>query len=351
MPTEDFNYELPASFIAQLPYEQRDYSRLMVISRYDEKIYHKHFLEIVDYLSEGDVLVLNNTKVLPLKLIGKRKTGGITEVLLVKEIEPGLWECLANNRGKTKENEPLEFSSKETTKTITGMLHCKNREKLIRFVQPDSRDIVLQLGKAPLPPYIKRRKDNDTYEKLDKARYQTVYALKDGSIAAPTAGLHFTEDLLKKIKRKNIHIAYITLHVGRGTFEPIRTDDISKHIMGKEYYEVPPETISILHNAFTNKQRIIAVGTTACRTLETTADYIIKGSGPKPLTGWTDLFISPPYQFKIITTLLTNFHLPKSTPLILTCTFGGKNNILRAYREAIANGYRFYSYGDAMLIL
>jgi S-adenosylmethionine:tRNA ribosyltransferase-isomerase len=349
--TEEFNYELPSSFIAQLPSKRRDHSKLMVISRHDGKTRHHHFHEIIDCFSAGDVLVLNNTKVLPLKLIGKRKTGGVFEVLLLKEIEKGVWECLSGNSGKIKENEPLEFSSKETAKTLTGTMHYENRRKLIRFSRPDSLNLVLQLGKAPLPPYIKRRKDNDAYEKLDKTRYQTVYALKDGSIAAPTAGLHFTEDLMKKIKEKGVQIVYITLHVGRGTFEPIRTDDLSKHVMGKEYYEVPPETTGILRDAFLNKRRIIAVGTTACRTLETIADCIIKDCQTETLSGWTDLFISPPYQFKIVNTLLTNFHLPKGTPLILTCAFGGKDKVFNAYQEAMKHGYRFYSYGDAMLLL
>lgn len=348
---EEFNYNLPASFIAQLPSEKRDYSRLMVVSRHTGEIKHHHFFEITDYLSAGDVLILNNTKVQPLKLIGKRRTGGLVEVLLVKETGAGTWECLFNSRGKIKENETIEFFSSGNHAILTGILSYKDQRRLIQFNQPDFLDIILQLGKAPLPPYIKRPKENDAYENLDKERYQTVYALKNGSIAAPTAGLHFTEELLEKIKRKNIRVVYITLHVGRGTFEPIRTDDISKHIMEKEYYEVSPEVIGILYNAVRNKQRIIAVGTTVCRTLETIADHIIKGDGTKSITGWTGLFISPPYQFKIVNTLLTNFHLPKGTPLVLTCAFGGKDKVFRAYEEAIEHGYRFYSYGDAMLIL
>lgn len=355
MKIAEFDYNLPKHLIAQLPSDKRDHSKLMVVSHLSEQIEHRYFYDIIKYLNTSDVLVLNNTKVLPVKLVAQRQTGGLVELLLVCEIKPGIWEILINSRGKIKSQETISFEN-----NITGKVFYENRKWLINFDNENIHNLIPSIGKAPLPPYIKRTKKTDPHDKLDKERYQTVYAVKTGAIAAPTAGMHFTNELLDKIKDKGIIVVYLTLHIGRGTFEPIRCEDITNHRMYKESFEVLPETIATLIKARRNNQRIIAVGTTVCRTLETIAEHIIVSKpfmspslirGDGGIRGWTDLFIHPPYKFKLVTGLITNFHLPRGTPLILTCAFGGKDKVLTAYQKAITHNYRFFSYGDAMLLL
>jgi S-adenosylmethionine:tRNA ribosyltransferase-isomerase len=345
----DFDYHLPKALIAQMPSDKRDHSNLMIVSRNTGQIEHSRFYEITKYLEAGDLLVLNNTKVMHVKLIGRRKTGALIDILLLDETGNGVWEIMINSRGKIKRDEDLYFNGG----LFKGSLLKENNKWLIDFKDVSVTDLISSVGNAPLPPYIKRERADNTYVSFDRERYQTIYAEKEGAIAAPTAGLHFTVELIDRIKQKGVSLAYITLHVGKGTFEPIRSDDLSKHIMKMEYYEVPLETISRLKEALKYNKRIIAVGTTVCRTLEHIANNINRDelANTDGLKGWTDLFIYPPYSFKLVKGLITNFHLPKGTPLILASAFGERKNILNAYQEAINNNYRFFSYGDAMFII
>ena len=340
MKTEDFNYELPNELIAQTPLENRPDSRLMVLDRKTGEIAHQHFYNLIDYLNPGDVLVLNDTKVIPARLIGtKEQTGAVIELLLLKNKEKDLWECLAKPVKRLKIGTIITFGNNalkaEVKEILTeGMVHVEMHYDGIFY------EILNDLGEMPLPPYIK--------EKLqDKDRYQTVYAKNIGSAAAPTAGLHFTEELLNKIKEKGIQLEYITLHVGLGTFRPVVVVDVKNHKMHSEYYTMSQETADVLNQAQKEGRRIIAVGTTTTRTLESIKQ---KYSVFRECSGNTDIFIYPGFKFQAIDGLITNFHLPKSTLLMLVSAFASKEIILKAYEEAVKEKYRFFSFGDAMFI-
>ncbi len=340
MQLEDFDYYLPEELIAQVPLEKRDSSRLMVLDKNTGEIEHRHFTDILDYMEEGDTLVLNDTKVLPARLIGtKEDTGAIIEVLLLKDIQDDTWECLTRPAKRVHVGTIISFGN--------GELKAKcifEGEDGIRKYELIYNGILLEildkLGTMPLPPYI--------HEKLeDQTRYNTVYAKNIGSSAAPTAGLHFTKELLAQVKEKGINIAYVTLHVGLGTFRPVQEENILDHKMHTEYYEMSKETAKILTSTHKNHKKIIAVGTTSVRTLET---IMTKYGEFRECTGNTDIFIYPGYEFKAIDYLITNFHLPKSTLIMLISALAGRKNVLNAYKEAVKEKYRFFSFGDSMLI-
>ena len=340
MQVEDFNYYLPEELIAQTPLEKRDSSRLLVLDKETGEVEHKHFTDIIDYLNDGDTLVLNDTKVIPARLIGEKEdTKAVIEVLLLKDIQGDTWEALTKPAKRVHVGTIVSFGE--------GLLKAKCIEELdegIRRYELIYDGILLEilekLGTMPLPPYI--------HEKLeDQSRYQTVYAKNIGSAAAPTAGLHFTKELLSKIKEKNINITYVTLHVGLGTFRPVQVDDIKDHKMHTEYYEMSKETAKILTETKNNHKNIIAVGTTSVRTLETIYN---KYGCFKECSGNTDIFIYPGYEFKAVDKLITNFHLPKSTLIMLVSALAGRENILNAYKIAVEEKYRFFSFGDAMFI-
>lgn len=340
MKVEDFNYNLPEELIAQTPLEKRDSSRLLVLDKQTGEIEHKHFTDIINYLNEGDTLVLNDTKVLPARLIGvKEETNAVIEILLLKNTEGDNWECLVKPARRIKVGTIVSFGDgKLKAECISegeeGIRHFKLLYKGILL------EILEDLGTMPLPPYI--------HEKLeDQSRYQTVYAKEVGSAAAPTAGLHFTKELLKDIENKGVNIAYVTLHVGLGTFRPVSVDTIEEHEMHSEYYSMTKEVAELLNKTKENGKRVIAVGTTSTRTLETIAS---KYDGFKECSGWTNIFIYPGYKFKAIDSLSTNFHLPKSTLVMLVSALAGRENILNAYNEAVQEKYRFFSFGDAMFI-
>lgn len=362
MKLAELEYNLPKELIAQKPCRPRDRSRLLILDRKTGKIKHRRFSNIVDYLNKDDILVLNNTRVIPCRLIAERPSGGLADILLVKQDEKdeSIWTALVNFNRRLKENEVLTLVNKKTVK-ITLLKRLKDGWRI--RIQPaiDIKDLQT-LGKMPLPPYIKRPKTGDGHIRSDKDCYQTVYADRDGSIAAPTAGLHFTRPLINRLIKKGVRIVSITLHVGIGTFKPIKADNIEDHRMEQEYFEVSPETARALLEAYRDKKRVIAVGTTACRVLETISGQIRmlmvhpwlekqRVMRASLIRGWTDLFIHPPYQFNIVQSLVTNFHLPHGTPLALVAAFAGRDRIMGAYREAINKKYRFYSYGDAMLII
>ncbi len=340
MTVEEFNYDLPEELIAQTPLKKRDTSRLLVLDKKTGDIEHKHFYDIIDYLEAGDTLVLNDTKVLPARLIGeKEETKAVIEILLLKNIENDIWECLVKPARRIKVGTVVTFGN--------GELKAKCIEELdegIRHFELIYDGILLEilehLGTMPLPPYI--------HEKLeDQSRYQTVYAKEVGSAAAPTAGLHFTNELLDRIKNKGINIAYITLHVGLGTFRPVSVEKIEDHEMHSEYYQMTQEVADLLIKTKKNNKKIIAVGTTSTRTLET---IMTKYNDFRECSGWTNIFIYPGYQFKAIDSLITNFHLPKSTLVMLVSALAGRDNILNAYKVAVEEKYRFFSFGDAMFI-
>ncbi len=329
MKLSDSNYHLPKELIAQYPAKERDSSRLMVVDRAKNKIEHRVFSDIKDYFNPGDLLILNNTKVLPGRLFGKRITGGKVEILLVQHKGGLVFEALLKP-GRLKFNENILFDNNEIYAVVVG----KNEVKF----QAKSLEDVYKLGVMPLPPYIKRKSESS-----DTIRYQTVYAENEGAIAAPTAGLHFTHKMLNQLKGLGVDIGYLTLHVGLGTFKPVRSDIIAEHKMDAEYFEVPEETIELTQKARRYNKRIFSVGTTSLRALESYA------SGQKE--GRTSLFIYPGYQFKMVDALITNFHLPKTTLFMLVCAFAKEESAKKAYFEAVENKYRFYSYGDAMLIV
>ena len=340
MKTDDFDFYLPKELIAQTPLDKRDASKLLVLDKENGNISHKHFGDIIDYLDKGDTLVLNDTKVIPARIIGiKEETGAVIELLLLKEINKGQWECLTKPAKRIKEGTVINFGNGLlkaicTSSLDDGIKHYKLIYDGILY------EILDKLGEMPLPPYI--------HEKLkDKDRYQTVYAKNIGSAAAPTAGLHFTEELLNKIKNKGINIAYITLHVGLGTFRPVEVSDIKNHKMHSEYYEMNSKTADLLNKTKENGKKIISVGTTTTRTLETIMN---KYGTFKKCSGNTDIFIYPGYEFKAIDRLITNFHLPKSTLIMLVSALAGKENIMKAYNEAVEKKYRFFSFGDSMFI-
>ena len=339
MKTEDFDYELPSELIAQTPLLKRDSSKLLVLDKENGNLEHKHFSDIIDYLSKGDVLVLNDTKVLPARIIGtKEDTNAVIELLMLKDKGNDIWEVLSKPAKRIKIGTIVKFSDKLKAECI-GL--GEEGIRIFKFIYNGIfLEILDELGEMPLPPYI--------HEKLkDKDRYNTVYAKNLGSAAAPTAGLHFTPELLKRIKEKGIEIEYITLHVGLGTFRPVNVEDVTKHKMHSEFYQMSKETAESLNKAKKDGRRIISVGTTSTRTLET----IINLYGEfKECSGWTDIFIYPGYEFKAIDALITNFHLPKSTLIMLVSALAGKENIMNAYKEAVRKGYRFFSFGDSMFI-
>ncbi len=340
MKTDDFDFYLPEELIAQHPLEKRDSSRMLVLDRKTGEIEHKHFKDIIDYLDDNDVLVLNDTKVLPARLIGeKEETKAHIEVLLLKKESGDIWECLVKPAKRVKLGTIITFGN--------GLLKAKCTkigEDGIRHVEFIYEgifyEILDKLGTMPLPPYIREKLE-------DKDRYQTVYAKNLGSAAAPTAGLHFTKELLEKIKKKNIKVCYITLHVGLGTFRPVAVEDVTKHKMHSEYYSMTKEVADTLNKAKKEGKRIIAVGTTTTRTLET---IMTKYNEFTSCSGWTDIFIYPGYKFKAIDGLITNFHLPKSTLIMLVSAFSSKKIILNAYKVAVSKQYRFFSFGDSMFI-
>lgn len=344
MKLSDFDYEISDEYIAQYPLEKRDHSRLMIVNRKDESITHKHFYDIVDYLNPGDLLVINETKVFPARIKAvKDRTDAEVEVFLLRELENSLWEVMVKPARKVRIGNKLKMSDEVicdvVDNTVSGgrvvRFNDINREDLYQFID--------EVGESPLPPYIDRAPEPE-----DKVNYQTVYAKKRGAVAAPTAGLHFTKELLDKIEDKGVKICPVVLHIGLGTFRPVAVEDLSRHRMDSEYFEVSPETAIAINEAREKRKRVIPVGTSVVRALETVT---VSGFQISPRRGWTDKFIHPPYAFKMVDALITNFHQPKSTPLILVTAFGGYDLIMKAYREAIKNKYRFFSYGDAMLII
>lgn len=341
MDVKEFYYELPEELIAQEPLPERDKSRLMVVHRDTRSFEHRIFENVVDYLEEGDCLVLNDTKVIPARLLGTRKdTGGKIEFVLLKRIGKDRWEILVKPGRRAKIGSEFTFGDGRLQAKVLDYTDAGGR--IVEFYYEGVFEQILdELGKMPVPPYIKK-------ELEDKDRYQTVYARKPGSAAAPTAGFHFTERLLKKIEQKGVKVCYITLHVGLGTFRPVKEEKVEEHKMHQEYFEINEETARIINATKQQGKRVIAVGTTSTRTLETVAD---ENGLVKSLSGWTDLFIYPGYRFKVVDGLITNFHLPESTLLMLVCAFADKELIMSAYKEAIRERYRFYSFGDAMLIV
>ncbi len=339
MKTDDFDFELPERLIAQTPLEKRDESRLLVLHKTTGDLEHKHFSDILEYLKEGDVLVLNDTKVMPARLYGvKEETKALIEILMLKEQEKDTWECLVKPAKRIHLGETVTFSSKLKA-TCVGVGEEGIRKFRFEY-EGIFYEILEELGEMPLPPYI--------HEKLkEKDRYQTVYAKNIGSAAAPTAGLHFTKELMHQLEEKGVLLVYITLHVGLGTFRPVNVEDVTKHKMHSEYYQMSKEAAEVLNTAKREGRRIISVGTTSTRTLET---IMKKYHTFQECSGWTDIFIYPGYQFEAIDALITNFHLPKSTLIMLVSALAGKENILNAYREAVEKEYRFFSFGDSMFI-
>lgn len=340
MKVEDFDYYLPEELIAQTPLVKRDESRLLVLDKETGEVEHKKFYDIIDYLSPGDTLVLNDTKVLPARLIGtKEETGAVIEILLLKNIEGDKWECLVKPARRIKEGTIVSFGDGKLKAKCCGVFDAGIRHFELIY-SGILMEILEELGTMPLPPYI--------HEKLeDQSLYQTVYAKEVGSAAAPTAGLHFTEELLEKIKDKGINIAYVTLHVGLGTFRPVSVENIEEHEMHSEFYSMSASVAKLLNGTKKSGHNIVAVGTTSTRTLETIAT---KYGEFRECNGWTNIFIYPGYEFKGINKLITNFHLPKSTLVMLVSALAGRENILNAYKIAVEDKYRFFSFGDAMFI-
>ena len=340
MKTSDFYFDLPQELIAQDPLEDRSSSRLMVLDRKTGEIEHHIFKEVIDYLNPGDCLVVNNTKVIPARLFGSKEgTEAKIEILLLKRKENDVWETLVKPGKKAKPGTRISFGNGLLIGEVIDVVEEGNR--LIKFTYDGIFEEILdQLGQTPLPPYI-------THQLKDKNRYQTVYAKHDGSAAAPTAGLHFTPELLEAIKAKGVNIAHVTLHVGLGTFRPVKVEDVTNHHMHSEFYIVEEDQAKLINETKQRGGKIVSVGTTSCRTLESaTDDQGVLHAG----SGWTDIFIYPGYQFKMIDRLITNFHLPESTLLMLVSALAGKNNIMAAYEEAVKERYRFFSFGDAMLL-
>ena len=340
MKTSDFYYDLPHELIAQTPIEKRDTSRLMTLDRATGAVGHHHFYDLPDFLRPGDCLILNNSRVLPARLVGQRLPGGgICEVLLLNDRGENIWECLVRPGRKLRKGTKLSFGNGELTAEIVEQLEEGGR--LIRF---DYEGIFLEvlehLGRMPLPPYIKE-------ELQDQERYQTVYSKVLGSAAAPTAGLHFTPELLDIIQKKGVQIGYVTLHVGLGTFRPVKEETIEDHPMHSEYCTIPQETADLINETRANGGRCICVGTTSCRTLES---WAAEDGHMEAKSGWTDIYIYPGYRFKVMDGLVTNFHLPESTLVMLVSAFAGREHVLAAYEEAVREKYRFFSFGDAMFI-
>ena len=340
MKTHDFWYDLPEELIAQTPLQQRDSSRLCVLDRNSGKVKHQHFYDILEYLQPGDCLVMNDSRVLPARLLGNRPTGGAVELLLLRDLGEKKWECLAKPGRKLQKGAEVVFGNGELTGTVAEVKEDGNRIVEFRY-EGIFLEVLEGLGKMPLPPYIKA-------ELQDQERYQTVYSRQVGSAAAPTAGLHFTNDLLDKIRQKGIKTAFVTLHVGLGTFRPVKAENILEHHMHSELCMMGEETARILNETKASGGRIICVGTTSCRTLES----LVNEDGTfEAKSCWTEIFIYPGYEFKAMEGLITNFHLPESTLVMLVSAFAGRENVLAAYEEAVKERYRFFSFGDAMAIL
>ncbi|RJP58486.1 MAG: tRNA preQ1(34) S-adenosylmethionine ribosyltransferase-isomerase QueA [Deltaproteobacteria bacterium] len=355
MRLEEFDYMLPEELISQYPIEERDDSRLLVVNRQDGRIEHWAFSDIFHFMEAGDVLVINDTKVIPARLFGKKETGGGVEILLLRQLKPAepeegngklnIWECLIKSSKRPKEGSRISFDE-----CLEGEVIEKgsNGKCVVKFhSKGDFHEILDRVGRMPLPPYIKR--DGELQDgQIDVERYQTVFARNKGAIAAPTAGLHFTQGLLSKIQKKGVKIVYITVHIGLGTFMPVRVEKVEDHVLEAEYFEIRQDAASLINTAVTNDKRIIAVGTSVTRALESA---VVENRIIKPAARYTSLFIYPGYQFKIVDTLITNFHLPKSTPLLLVSAFAERAIISDAYQTAIEARYRFLSYGDGMMIL
>lgn len=338
MDISDFDYDLPEECIAQLPVEPRDSSRLMVLDPSNHTIEHRRFFQLGDFLKQGDVLIFNDTRVIPARLVGARDTGGKVEVFLLRQMDKDQWEALVKPGKKMRIGSVVHFGEELSCEIVA---HTDFGGRIVRFIYDGIFEEILdRLGNMPLPPYI--------HEKLeDRERYQTVYSRVKGSAAAPTAGLHFTESLMEELRRKGVQFGFITLHVGLGTFRPVHVDTIEDHVMHSEFYSVPTEAAELIRSAKKDGRRIIAVGTTSIRTLEAAASStgtVEAGSG------WTNIFIYPGYEFKVVDAVITNFHLPKSTLIMLISAFAGRAFTMEAYRTAVAEAYRFFSFGDAMLI-
>ena len=340
MKTHDFYYELPEELIAQTPLQQRDSSRMLVLDKQTGKVSHRHFYHILEYLKPGDTLVMNDSRVLPARLMGHRPTGGVVEVLLLRDLGDKQWECLCKPGRKMQVGSQVIFGDNELTAVVTEVKEDGNRVLAFDY-EGVFLEVLERLGKMPLPPYIKA-------ELKDQERYQTVYSKEVGSAAAPTAGLHFTNELLEKARQMGVQTAFVTLHVGLGTFRPVKAENITEHHMHSELCMMSEETANILNNTRCNGGRIICVGTTSCRTLESLVNedgsFVAKSR-------WTDIFIYPGYTFRAMQGLITNFHLPESTLVMLVSAFAGREHVLDAYAEAVKEKYRFFSFGDAMLIL
>ena len=346
MQVNDFDYALPPDLIAQHPLARRDESRLLVLRRDSGAVDHRRFRDIVDYLEPGDLLVLNDTRVIPARLVGRRPTGGRIEALLIAP-EGDVWRAMLKGSGRVKLGEKLSFEGGALTCTLYGRLP----DGQVHLAFPLGHDELIaalqRVGRAPLPPYIKRPPETDADREADRERYQTVYARRPGAIAAPTAGLHFTPEVFAALDAKGVRRTTLTLHVGLGTFKPVTAERIEDHVMHAEWFELPAEAAEAIAATHAAGHRVIAVGTTATRVLEA----IAREPRLAPASGWTDLFITPGFEFRLTDALITNFHLPRSTLLMLVAAFAGRERILAAYEEAKGLGYRFYSYGDAMLIL
>lgn len=339
MKKSDFYFDLPEELIAQTPIQKRDHSRLLVMDKDTGALEHRHFFDLPQYLRAGDCLVLNNSRVLPARLIGARATGGTVELVLLRDLGEGRWECLSRPGRKTRPGTELFFGGDKLRATVESVAEGGNR--IVKFhYEGVFLEILESLGKMPLPPYIKE-------ELNDPERYQTVYSKELGSAAAPTAGLHFTEELLKEIEDMGVMVKYVTLHVGLGTFRPVKEDEIEDHEMHSEFCIVSQDTAEAVNMTHANGGRVFAVGTTSCRTLEsfTTDDGVLQAT-----SGWTDIFIYPGYKFKCIDALITNFHLPESTLIMLVSALAGREHVLNAYKTAVEQRYRFFSFGDAMFI-
>ncbi len=340
MKTSDFFYNLPEELIAQTPIEPRDNSRLLIFNKENGELQHKHFYDIIEYLNEGDCLVLNDTRVLPARIFGTRlDTGSVVEFVLLKQKKQNVWECLAGPGKKAKSGHKFKFSDKLSAEVIEVL---EDGNRIVKFFPVGEFFAVLdEVGQMPLPPYIKAKLE-------DKERYQTVYSRDLGSAAAPTAGLHFTKEMLEKVKNKGINIAYVTLHVGLGTFRPVKVDDVTQHKMHTEHYYITQENADIINETKKNGGRVICVGTTSCRTVES----VVKTFGEiKECCDDTSIFIYPGYKFGCMDGLITNFHLPESTLIMLVSAFAGYDNTMNAYNVAVKENYRFFSFGDAMLIV
>ena len=339
MKTDDFDFYLPEELIAQTPLKKRDSSKLLVLDKKTGEIEHRHFSDIIEYLEPNDVLVMNNTKVIPARLYGvKEETNAVIEILMLKTTSDDCWECLAKPAKRVKVGTIIKFSDKLSAECLS--IGEEGIRELKFIYHGVFYEILDELGEMPLPPYITERLE-------DRERYQTVYSKEKGSAAAPTAGLHFTKELLEKVKEKGVNIAYVTLHVGLGTFRPVKVDDVNEHVMHSEFYHLEEEDAKIINDTKKNGGKIISVGTTSTRTLETIGD---ENGMVRAQSGWTNIFIYPGYEFKVVDKLITNFHLPESTLIMLVSALAGKEKVMNAYNEAVKERYRFFSFGDSMII-